>query len=166
MNFLGRDEANSLEKKLRRQMADQPGAKLVLYYKSGARDYSHAANAIAASTGKFTQVTLLFLWCLSGGWSGHTATNGQWSRYRQWREAAGEKRPLYDAPGHQFEPHEVEHLSKAVEFALQLGWDALVAAKPRRQLLLLSHDDRMEIYRGFERRLLAEKLIALGYWHR
>jgi len=24
----------------------------------------------------------------------------------------------------------------------------------------------MEIYHGFERRLLAEKLIALGHWHR
>jgi hypothetical protein len=166
MNFLNRDEAKVLEKKLRRQMADQPGPKLVLYYNSGAHNYSHAANAIAASTGKFTQVTLLFLWCLSGGWDERTATSEPWSRYRQWREATGETRPLYDAPGHQFEAHEVEHFSKAVEFSLQLGWDALVATKPRRQLLLLSHDDRMEIYRGFERRLLAEKLIALGYWYR
>jgi hypothetical protein len=33
-------------------------------------------------------------------------------------------------------------------------------------LLLFSHDDRMEIYRGFEWRWLAKKLIALGYWHR
>jgi hypothetical protein len=165
MIFLGRDEANLLEKKLRRQMADQPGPRLVLYYKSGPRDYSRAANAIAASTGKFTQVTLLFLWCLSGGWSEETAS-GQWRRYRQWREANGEKRPLYDAPGHQFAPHEVEHLSNSLEYALQLGWDALVAAKPKRQLLLRSHDDRMEIYRGFERRLLAEELIALGYWYR
>jgi hypothetical protein len=57
-------------------------------------------------------------------------------------------------------------LSQAIEFALQLGWDALVAAKRGRRLLFLSHDDRIEIYRGVERRLLAEKLIALGYWHR
>jgi hypothetical protein len=50
MNFLARDEANSLEKKLRRQIADQPRPKLVLYYRGGAsRDYSHAANAITAS---------------------------------------------------------------------------------------------------------------------
>ena len=68
---------------------------------------------------------------------------------------------------------EAEHLSKAIAFALDLGWDALVAAKPKRQLLLLSHDDRMEIYRGFEGRLLADKLIGarilaslrlLPYW--
>jgi hypothetical protein len=57
-------------------------------------------------------------------------------------------------------------LSQVLESALELGWDALVAAKPGRQLLFLSHDDRMEIYRGFEWRMLAEKLIALGYRHR
>jgi hypothetical protein len=57
-------------------------------------------------------------------------------------------------------------LSTVIEFALQLGWDALLVAKPKRQLLLLSHDDRMEIYRGFEGRALAEKLTRLGYWHR
>jgi hypothetical protein len=74
-------------------------------------------------------------------------------------------RRLNDAPGHQFEPNEAEHLSKAIEFAFQLGWDALLAAEPRRQLLLFSHDDRMEIYRGFAWRWLAKKLIALGYWH-
>jgi len=36
MYFLGRDEAKVLEKKLRRQIAEQPGPKLVLYYNSGA----------------------------------------------------------------------------------------------------------------------------------
>jgi hypothetical protein len=42
----------------------------------------------------------------------------------------------------------------------------LLAAKPGRQLMLMSHDDRIEIYRGFEWRALADKLIALGYWQR
>ncbi len=50
--------------------------------------------------------------------------------------------------------------------AFQLGLDALPAAKPRCQLLLFSHDDRTEIYRGFEWRWLAKKLISLGYRHR
>ena len=54
-------------------------------------------------------------------------------------------------------------MSEGIDFALQLGWDALVAAKPKRQLLLLSHDDRMEIYRGFERRLLADATPTSGY---
>ena len=42
-------------------------------------------------------------------------------------------------------PYEVELLSKTIEFSLELGWDALVAAKPGRQLLFLSHDDRSRI---------------------
>jgi hypothetical protein len=168
MNFLARDEANSLEKKLRRQIADQPRPKLVLYYESGAsRDYSRSATAITASMGEFTEATLLFLFCVGGDvWNEGTVMHERWSRYRRWRRATGEMRRLHDAPGHQFEPHEAEHLSKAIEFAFELGWDALLAAKPRRQLLLHSHDDRMEIYRGFESRLLAKKLIALGYWRR
>jgi hypothetical protein len=57
-------------------------------------------------------------------------------------------------------------LARVIEFALLLGWDALVAASPKRQLSFLSHDDRMEIYRGFDRRRLAERLTALGYWYK
>jgi hypothetical protein len=61
MNFLARDEANALEKKLRRQITDQPRPKLVLYDKGGiSRDYSRAASAITASIGEFTEATLLF----------------------------------------------------------------------------------------------------------
>jgi len=124
MHFLAQDEANFLETKLRRQMVSQPTPKLVLYYESGERDYSDAANAITASIGDFTEANLHFAFCVSGdGWNEGTATN-------------------------------------------ELGWDALVAAEPGRQLLLLSHDDRIEIYRGFEWPSLAEKLIRLGYWRR
>jgi hypothetical protein len=165
MHFLALDEAKVLETRLHRQMINQPRPKLVLYYESGERDYSDAANAITASIGDFTGANLHFLFCVSGdGWNEGAATNEQWSRYRRWRDANGENRRLCEAPGHQFEPREVGQLSKAIEFALQLGWDALVAAEPGRQLLLLSHDDRIEIYRGFDRRSLAEKLIRLGYW--
>jgi hypothetical protein len=166
MHFIAHDEAKLLEKQLRRQIADTPKPKLVLYYGSGRRDYSDAAHAITASIGEFTEAILHFVFSVSGdGWSEGNATNERWNRYRQWRGAHSEHRRLYDAPGHRFEPHEAEQLSQAIQFALQLGWDALVAAKPG-HLLLLSHDDRIEIYRGFEWRLLAEKLIALGYWHR
>lgn len=51
MHFLARDEAKLLEKELRRQIADQPRPKLVLYYNSGDRDYSDAAALITASEG-------------------------------------------------------------------------------------------------------------------
>jgi hypothetical protein len=167
MQFLARDEARLLQKKLDRQIADKPRPKLVLYCESGNRDYSKAANTITASIRKFSEVNLLFLFCITGdGWSEGNATDERWRRYRLWRAANGDERRLYDAPGHRFERGEGDSLSQVIEFALQLGWDALLAATPRRQLLFLSHDDRMEIYRGFERRQLAERLIALGYWRR
>jgi hypothetical protein len=89
------------------------------------------------------------------------ARDGRWGRYQLWRAAHGEQRRLYDAPGHQFERGEGDDLSKVIAFALHLGWDALLGATPKRQLLFLSHDDRMEIYRGFERRRLAENLSRL-----
>ena len=167
MQFLDRDEAKLQEEKLRRQIADKPRPKLVLYYESGHRDYSEAANAIVAAAGNFTDATLHFLFCVSGdGWNDDLGTHERWGRYRRWRSANGENRRLYDAPGHRFEAHEAAHLSSTIAFALQLGWDALIAARPGRQLLFLSHDDRMEIYRGFEWRSLAEKLMKLGYWQR
>ena len=110
---------------------------------------------------------MLCLFCVSGdGWSEENERDERWQRYRLWRVANGDQRRLYDAPGHRFERGEGDSVSQVIEFALQLGWDTLVAAKPRRQILFLSHDDRMEIYHGFQRRWLAETLIALGYWHR
>lgn len=70
------------------------------------------------------------------------------------------------APGHRLDAGEVVPLSELIAFALELGWDALVAAKPGRQILVLSHDDRIEIYRGFAGRSLVRQLIALGDWQR
>jgi hypothetical protein len=145
MKFFARDEASLLEKKLRREIAEYADPKFVLYYESGGRDYSAAANAIALSIGTFSEVAVLFLFCVSGdGWDEQSASDQRWNRHRKWRAANSEGRRLYEAPGHRFVPHEVEQLSKTVEFALELGWDALVAAKPGRQLLFLSHDDRLE----------------------
>ena len=167
MIFFARDEAALLEKKLRREIAEYVDPKFTLYYQSGGRDYSTAANAIAQSTGKFSEVTVLFSYCLSGdGWDEYSASDPRWNRYRRWRAVNGEGRRLYEAPGHRFEPHEVEQFSKTVGFALELGWDAFIAAKPGRQLLFLSHDDRLEIYRGFGGGMLVRQLTALEYWRR
>jgi hypothetical protein len=91
---------------------------------------------------------------------------GPWTRYRQWRSANGETRRLYDAPGHPFESREARQLSETIAFSLAPGWDALLAATPGRQLMALSHDDRIEIHRGFGGRSLADPLLALGYWYR
>ena len=151
MQFLANDEARFLQKKLDRQIADKPKPKLVLYYESAKRDYCEAANLITASIGEFTEVTLLFLFCATGdGWSEGNARGERWRRYRLWRDAHGDQSRLYDAPGHRFERGEKDDLSKVIAFALHLGWDALLAATPGRKLLFLSHDDRMEIYRGFD----------------
>jgi hypothetical protein len=167
LQFLARDQTGVMEKKLRRQIADKPKPKIVLYYNSSNCDYSQAANAITASIGEFTRAAVLFFFCLGGdGWNKCNVTDARWGRYREWRRAQGDTRRLYDAPGHLFEAREGERLSKVIEFALQLGWDALVTATPGRQLLFLSHDDWIAIYRGFEWRSLSERLIALGYWHR
>ena len=79
MQFLDRDDAKLQEEKLRRQIADRPRPKLVLYYKSGHRDYADAANAIAAAAGAFTEATLHFQFCVSGdGWmpTWQTTNNG------------------------------------------------------------------------------------------
>lgn len=167
MKFFARDEANLLEKKLRREIAEYVDPKFALYYQSGGHDYSTAANAIALSTGMFSEAKVLFLFCASGdGWNDHSASDPRWSRYKSWRAANNEGRRLYEAPGHRFEPHEVEQFSKTIEFALELGWDAFIAAKPGRQLLFLSHDDRLEIYRGFGGGFLVRQLTGLGYWRR
>lgn len=66
MNFLGRAEASLLDKKLRREIAEYAGPKFVLYYESGGRDYSRAADAIVQSTGSFSEATVLFSFCVSG----------------------------------------------------------------------------------------------------
>jgi hypothetical protein len=167
MRFIAKQDAKPVEKKLRRQIAELAEPKLVLCYKSGNRDYSDAANAITASLGKFTEATLCFLFCISGnGWNLELQTAPRWLRYRQWQVAQGENRRLYDAPVHQFESDEAAQLSRNIAFALDLGWDALLGVKPGRQLLFLSHNDRIEVYRGFGGRSLAAKLIALGYWRR
>ena len=143
-----------LERKLRRQIADQPEPKTILYYESGNRDYAASANAMAGSIGEFSEAALIFQFCVTGdGWNEICADDERWQKYRRWRSANGEYRRLYDAPGHLFASNEVRQLSEALTFSFQLGWDALVTAKPGRQ-----------IYRGFQRRALVEELTSLGFW--
>jgi hypothetical protein len=161
MHFLGSFETTRLAKLLRRDIAGKP--KLVLYYSSGNRDYAAAADIITASIGAFSSVKLLFLYSISVD---DGVVEGPWARYRQWRNAYGDTRRIYDAPGHLFEAHEARQLSEAITFSLSLGWDALLSATPGRQLMVLSHDDRIEIHHGFGGRSLAEPLLALGYWRR
>jgi hypothetical protein len=166
MQFLSRQEADSLEKKLRRQLGSVDEPKAVLYYTSGRRDYAPAARLIAAAAGDFSEAAVLFSFCVTGdGWNEHASPESGWPAYRQWRSSLGEDRRLHDAPGHLFARGESEQFSRVIEFALILGWDALVGAKPGRNQVFLSHDDRVEVLAGFEARVLTKKLLALGYWH-
>jgi hypothetical protein len=66
MNFLTREEARSLERKLRRQIAERAKPKRVLYYQSGKRDYASAAQAIADALGAFTKATVLYQFAVTG----------------------------------------------------------------------------------------------------
>jgi hypothetical protein len=131
MHFIAGDEARLLEKQLRRQIADKPKPKLILYHNSGCADYSAATRAMTAAIGEFIEASLHFLFCVSGdGWSEGNEMNEQWRGYRQWRGARGQHRRITDAPVHVFVHDEAEQLCKALELALQLGWDALLSAKP------------------------------------
>jgi hypothetical protein len=164
MYVLTRKEAQQLEQKLRRQIDESPTPKLVLYYPRSGGDTSKAAQAIAAAAGDLTQATMLYLSSLAGdGGSEPVKGDPGWTAYRKWRRSMGETRRLADAPGHQFEFDEANDLPPLIAFALRLGWDALIAAGPGDQLLLLSHDDRLEVYRGFDWRRLRKQLVALGY---
>ncbi|WP_315758179.1 hypothetical protein [Bradyrhizobium sp. SZCCHNRI2007] len=167
MRCLPRSETEALERKLRREIVGFGEPKSVLYYESGRRDYSSAADAIAQSAGVLSEATLLFLFSLSGdGYGEHDGHDERWRGYRRWRAAQGETRRLYDAPAHRFEAGEVALLSELIAFALDLGWDAVLTAKPGRQLLVLSHDDRLEIHRGFGGGALVRRLIAIDGWQR
>ncbi|MGJ5151346.1 hypothetical protein [Bradyrhizobium sp. SZCCHNRI1058] len=165
MRCLPRDEADALAKKLDREIAECARPKAVLYEDSAsARDYAVAARAIAGCAGRFSEAAVLFRWALRGdGWDDLTSSDETWSRYRNWRASNGEHRRLYEAPAHLFGGDEMALFAKAIEFALSLGWDAMVAAKPKRQLILLSHDYRIEIYHGFGGGALTRQLIGLGW---
>lgn len=166
MRCLPRDKADALAKKLDREIAEYATPKAILYEDgASARDYAVAAQAIARSGGRFSEAVVLFQWALRGdGWDDLTSSDETWSRYRNWRASHGEQRRLYEAPAHLFVGDEMALFAEAIEFALRLGWDAVVAAKPKRQLVLLSHDYRIDIYRGFGGGALTRKLVDAGCW--
>jgi hypothetical protein len=85
-----------------------------------------------------------------------------WRRYSKWRRSAGENRMLYDAPGHLFEPHEKFKLGQVIEFAIYMGWDAVLLAQPLRCLITLSHDDLITVQARHNVTALSDQLRRLG----
>jgi hypothetical protein len=166
MEFLDRNAAVELGRTYRRLVGTDVQPKLVAYYtSSGKNDYTTAATLISTALGSFNEAVVLFEFAVSLAKSdSYQESDDQWRGYREWRHAAGDDRYPHDAPGHLFRSGETECLAKVIEFALQLGWDAWVYAKPNRHALFLSHDDRLEIYSGCNRRELSAALAKLTYW--
>ena len=85
-----------------------------------------------------------------------------WKHFRDWRRRQGEWRNLYDAPGHLFEGHEHAALAKLIEWALYMGWDAIIAATPGKGAVLLSHDDYIRLCSRGTPEALLRHLERLG----
>ncbi|MGJ4930970.1 hypothetical protein ACQR1I_29745 [Bradyrhizobium sp. HKCCYLS2038] len=166
MKFVAREDAKLLGQRLQREIAACATPRAVLYEHSvTARDHARDAEAIAAAAGRFAEAIVLFQWALRGdGCEEPALSDPDWRRYRIWRSSHQEQRRLYDAPGHLFDGGEAALFAQAIAHGLTLGWDAIVAAKPKRQLILLSHDSGIEIYRGFAGGALTRKLVGAGCW--
>jgi hypothetical protein len=87
---------------------------------------------------------------------------------RQLRAAAGESRPLVEAPGHLFAASESAEAEGFVRLALLFGWDALAIPRPPRAIAGLSHNQTAVVYcpsagiTGVVRSALAEVGSAEG----
>ncbi|MDQ0467117.1 hypothetical protein [Labrys wisconsinensis] len=117
-----------------------------VYYQSRLAVADKVSRVLASRQGDFSTCHLWVHGLPFGDRSLDETPPPDWARYRRWREATGETRSLYEAPGHVFQEGEQEVLARVIEFAILLGWDALIAAVPHKGVLDLSHDDRITIY--------------------
>ncbi|MBL8895715.1 MAG: hypothetical protein JNJ53_14020 [Rhizobiales bacterium] len=127
--------------------------------------YAAAGRAIVETVAPISQAILLFLGTPFGdGWDRLDGGYPAWQGFYAWRASLGEQSRLYEIPGHKCDEHQGEELATLIAFALQLGWDGLLAARPGRDVLGLSHDDRIEFHAGFKHRALAVELEKLGFY--
>jgi hypothetical protein len=133
-----------------------------IYYRSPFAAAREVAHALAVHQGDFSACLLWACGLIFGDRSLEAAPPPGWSDYRHWREAHGESRSLYEAPGHVFDAGEGEMLSRIIALAIVMGWDALVAAKPGKFTIHLSHDDRISIYARSQPSGLFGALSPLG----
>ena len=165
MLFLGRDETASVEQKLRRYLRGKDNPKVTMYHTSGMVSQAVPASAIVDAIAGYSEATLIFKFAVAGDGYGPSEVNvGPWRSYRNWRQSTGEMRRLYDAPGHVFAGDDAAALSFVVHLALEIGWDMWFFAKPGRHAAFFSHDERIEIYSGFEARVLAKRLSKIKGW--
>lgn len=135
-----------------------------LTYQSRMKNADVVSRLLAQCLGDFDWSVLWpyeFPW---GDRSQEKSPPADWREYAQWRQVNGERRSLYDAPGHKFGRSEGLSAAKAIEFAIYTGWDAVAFASPLQSLIRLSHDDYIELQaRSREELSAASKgLVQLG----
>lgn len=170
MHFVAKSEAESFFQKLGMDRnglvaGSRSAARLKIfdaYYQSRLPVAREVADLLAAHQGDFS---VCHVWTHDLVWGDRALEEEpppDWMEYRKWREALGERRSLCDAPGHIFDTGERGSLSKVIEWAIYMGWDALIAAKPNKIAVQLSHDDRISIYARSKPTELVAGLAALG----
>jgi hypothetical protein len=159
VRFLAKPDDSESLRRLSGRHQTEPA--VTLYYTSGDVPYMNAAERIAKALGTYEEAVLI---CTGLPWGDFWNTgNVRWQAYYDWRKASGDRRRLYDAPMHMFGSGELDQLRQALVFAFELGWDAELLSRPGRCRLVLSHDDRMAIFRLPHKRRLEHQLKALGF---
>jgi hypothetical protein len=132
------------------------------FYTSRVANGPEVAEALVEYQGAFTEC---LVWACDLPWGDRSQEDeprSDWKVFRDWRRRQGEWRNLYDAPGHLFEGRECAALAKLIEWALDMGWDALIAAAPSKGAVLLSHDDYIRICSRGTPDALLRRLERLG----
>ncbi|MBC8051200.1 MAG: hypothetical protein H7X92_13805 [Chitinophagales bacterium] len=160
MRFLSLQESKAFESKLR---VKTNSSKRVLYNPEPSANYELAAKAIAQNFSDFAEICVIYTFCITGdGYQDGQLYNDTWTSYRTWRERHGCLKRTYEEPGHVFSKDENHALEELLRFAIFLGWDALVVAKPGRGMITLSHDDIIEIHAHKHASKLLRHLLKAG----
>lgn len=133
-----------------------------IYYKSRLANARDVSQALASHQGNFSTCQLWAYGLVFGDLSLNEPPPPDWAEYRRWRLAQGEKRSLYEAPGHVFERGEHHALTAVIQWAIYMSWDTLIASKPTKIMIYLSHDDRITILARSRPSALIADLTALG----
>ncbi len=132
------------------------------FYDSPIANGPEVAEALVEHQGAFATCLVWACDLPFGDRSQEEEPRSDWRRFRDWRRRQGEWRNLYDAPGHLFDEHERAALARLIEGALDMGWDALIAATPGKSAVLLSHDDYIRICSRGTPDVLLQRLERLG----
>jgi hypothetical protein len=68
--------------------------------------------------------------------------------WQEIREGHGEERPIIDAPGHLFEPHEKPLAEGMARLTMLFGWDAFLFSEPLSHCVFMSNDNALDVFAG------------------